>query len=400
MPLGYLFKFLVFFLSLTLLKEGFLKAENPNTVEHLGKAVGTTDYAAYYCAYQLYDRHQNPYNEMELNNICSKVIPGGLPFNLKFMYPPILLPILSPILNLDFRISATSWYISNLIFLLLIGMFVWKSVSVKMKIEPLLCSLSALIFPPAFESLEWGQISIFVTLSIAAFFYLIKLERDIFAGFALNILLLKFHLFLVFFPFLFWWIVKEKRIWIAASSMISLYFLYLICELRVPGIHSFWMDSMSNISNHGEISKTASISGLITYMLGSFYNSKFLYLFPSVGILLSILLSKISQSSADFPQNIFPILCLSLIFAPYAWFHDFTCLLPLQIGAVATAYLKEGKFDKVTKCVLLPWIGLQLFTVIISLTIVWSQHQLFWYPFASLAIWYISLSYKTKSAQI
>lgn len=363
------------------------RAEDIHSEERVSNAVGTTDFAAYYCAYQLYANHENPYNDIPLNELCSKLVPGGTTFRLKFMYPPMFLPALGPVLQLGFKASTAVWYISNLFFLLISGVLIWKSTDSSKKVDPFLCAISALVFPPAFECLEWGQVSIFITLMLSVFFWGVTYKKDIVAGCALALLFLKAHLFFIWIPFLIFWIFKERRVWIPVSAFILLSCLSLLSEFQVPGIHTYWLSSMSSTSVHGEISRTASVSGMIRYLVGAGKYSELFYAVPGIGFVFSLLVFLAQKNCASFHSKMFPILCLSVAFAPYAWFHDYTVLLVLQVGAVARAYHLGLSLKEVIRSVLLPWVAIQLITVVLSLSVFWSQHQLFWYPFALLLLW-------------
>lgn len=359
------------------------------TYEMREKAVGITDFSAYYCAYIVFAKGHNPYNANLLQDECAKLEQATTTFKLSFMYPPWLLPILSPVLSLDFRLSAAVWYICNCLFLVASGVLIWKTVAPNRKLDPFLCGASSIIFPPAFECLEWGQISLLLSFAFALFLWAFKNRRDYLVGIAIVLLLMKFHLFLVLLPFVLFEILKQKRYRILFSTATLLFTFCLICELQSPGITLQWLYSITTTNIHGTHSRTSSISGILGHLSNSDYIFK---ITPLIGLFLAFYIFRKPtpnnpqphSSRLDISYTYISLAAMSLIFAPYAWFHDFSTLQAIQVAAVANSNLAP---DKSIRHILLPFILLQLFTTTCSILLFTSQHQLSWYPFAMLYLW-------------
>lgn len=351
-----------------------------NTIfERTSSQIGATDYSNFYCAYKLWKNKQNPYDIDLLNSIC-KDLPArsGLP-QLSYMYPPWLLPMLSPLFELNFKYSVASWYILNVFMIIASGILIWKIYNIR-KINLVLCGVGSLVFPPLFESLEWGQISIFVTFGIALFLWSITNNKNLIAGISSIIILLKFHLLLPWGIFTLLWLIKEKKISVLLISLLLLLAAIAFCEFHIPGILNYWILSRNQTLSHGAISKTSNLVSILTMTFPN-YPQVFFYSIPTIGIIIAIY--AFYKNKLSFLQINFALLCLSLLCSPYSWYHDFSILQIIQVAIVAKQLDEEKALKQTMPLIIL----FQLSSIILSITIFKNQYQLFWYPILIYGLW-------------
>ena len=141
-----------------------------------------SDFPAFYSAARIWASGHNPY---DLEAQCSVQEPiRGVPC-LPFAHPPVLLPLISLVSNEDFTASYYRW----LLVLVLVT---------AVCILPLYClcaewklSVQTILFFPIVVAITFGQDTPFILLGVLLWIWLLNSKREVLAGLALSIAVLK-----------------------------------------------------------------------------------------------------------------------------------------------------------------------------------------------------------------
>lgn len=349
--------------------------------------IGMFDFQYYATAFQVFKRGENPY-DVQKTAVKTAAAQGGPEKQMNFLYPPWLLVLLAPILNLPAAAAAPLWFGLNLLFLVSAGVLVWRAILPQQELGFTRFWLIAL-FAPVFEAVQWGQVNILVLLGVSVFFWAYLRKRDWLAGAISPVMALKPHLLILAGVFLIWQIIREKRYRIFAAAAIAFFLLFAICVYIVPGIVYYWLDSAGRAAGESEVFRNAVFADFLQQLLLScFYLTvpglAFGILVFCIVILLALLMK---QGDAAGFTTFFPgLLCLSVFFAPYGWFHDQSLLLVTQVALGALCERSSAE-QAVKNKILLALATLQIATVVLGLTILHGQHSFFWFPLAMFLIW-------------
>jgi hypothetical protein len=350
---------------------------------------GTLDFIEYWSAFRLFSENQNPYNATALLEI-QQALGRHADKPLMMWNPPWTLAILAPILALPFNISAALWFACGLFCILLSAILVWRSGSTLIK--PLPFAAAALVFYPVWDALVLGQISLLLLLGVSGFYYAQAKRNDVLAGIFLTILSIKPHLFFIFFVAIAIWIIKERRIRIFYGAALSFSLSVWAGLLINSNSLYWWLDSLTRRNNEyiavGDW-HTATAAGWVRYWLsgpGGAPNWPAAAA-PLLGLLLLFGYLQGIRRDICWKQDLAPLLCLSVICAPFAWIFDFAVLLPLQILLIGSSL--EPKQKSANRLVLPVLLLFQIFALLLQ-QLVFKSHQYFvWYPPALLLLWFV-----------
>ena len=141
-----------------------------------------TDFPAFYSAARTWSNHHNPYS---LEEQCRVQLPiRGVPC-LPFAHPPVLLPLISLVSNDDFISSYYRW--SLLLVLVTVGCILpiynlchdWK------------LTFQTILFFPVIVAITFGQDTPFILLAVLLWAWLLTSKRDVLAGLALSVAVVK-----------------------------------------------------------------------------------------------------------------------------------------------------------------------------------------------------------------
>lgn len=346
----------------------------------VSKGIGTYDYYYYYSAFELFERGLNPYDNPSQNTVLHSLEGQHKPNYVNMLYPPWMLVVMAPFLSLPEHLGAAFWLTCNI--LLLPAILVWSTSIYRPERPPSPTELLLMIFAPALEALRWGQLGLLTCGSFVLSLVMIRAKRYHLAGLFLLIAAIKPHLFFLAILFL---CIKEWRIGIglALSALVAL----LFCEAICPGIAFFWVEGVTTVKEHSEAQINTVLADQVRRFI-LFSRGELVtwpkYLFPFIAILGTIVWSVKKRQSAELEETIPYLLTLSLLFAPYGWFHDQTTLLLVHV-ALATYGIKG-------KRALILVVSGQVFLLLATHLYFHAQHQLVWFPLLYLVLWH----YKSK----
>jgi hypothetical protein len=350
------------------------------------------DFAAYYTAFKLFVNGDNPYNLVKQNELAGHLGLALENVELNFLYPPWMLVFLAPVLWWDYATAASLWLFSNIVFLTISGVAVWK-VANGGKLNPFYIGAATAGFIPALHVFHFGQMGIFLAVSLSLFLWAAKSRKDWLAGVFLLALATKPQIVYLALFTIGWWILRERRYRIIISCAAAFVILAAILELRNPSIFMEWCNSWQFSFAHSQthmgctvvdkireiiLARTGEVAawpGTVIPGACLFFLAAFLFLVKPAGPLEFLL-----------P----PALCLSAFTAPRIWFHDQAVLLPIQVLLVGRACRSEVS-PRTRRSLLLPLILLQLVVLVLGQLVYRGQDEYFWFPILLLTIWRVSV---------
>lgn len=353
---------------------------------------GTVDFIQYWSAFQLWISGKNPYDpelilglQQQLGLVDTKPI--------TLWAPPWVLILLAPVLVLPFEQAALLWLGLGFCFIFLAVLMIR---AVYAPACPLLyLVVAAAFFPPCWEALAWGQVSLLLLVSIALFLYSSYRGLDIVAGLCLVPLTVKPHLFLSLLPLIGFWIIQRKRWQVAVAFAVALIVLCLILIIQGESL-SAWVISFK-VSSADKVSLVsdwyaATLADFIRYLVLLLTGKQPLWprlLVPLLALLAAGVSCLFLPRSWSIARWFPPFLCLSLLAAPYGWYYDQSVLLLVPLSVICAAFSKADNSALLrTRSLIITVLAfLQLGLMIFILVAGDWQHYFFWYPAALLFFW-------------
>ncbi len=154
-----------------------------------------TDFPAFYSAARSWSKGKNPY---DLDEQCGLQVPiRGVPC-LPFAHPPVLLPLISLVSNESFESSYYRW---KLLLLIVTALCI---VPLYQLTRNWVLSFQSILFLPVIIAITLGQDTPFILLAVLSWAMLLTRNRDLLAGLALSLAVLKPQIaVLLAFPMLF-----------------------------------------------------------------------------------------------------------------------------------------------------------------------------------------------------
>lgn len=347
------------------------------------------DFVEYWSAYQLAASGMNPYEPAQMEIVQRSLGRTGPP--LMMWNPPWLLFVMSPVLSFDFQTSARYWFALNLFFITLAALLLWQSVHPPPQ-ALFFFILGVLFFPPLWNGLFLGQVSLFLLCVVSLLFYAGILRRYRLMAFLLPLLTIKPHLFYLMFVVAAWWIIKEKKWHLILYSSLAFLCLLSLSEWRFPGSSEFYITSVVLGSRQGVCTPLvswvgANIPGAIRVYLGDYLGqSADISAFSAPGLIsilmVCALVTRILKLTAT--TILLFLLPLSISTSSFGWFFDHSLLLLSQLYCVALLY--DGRSKNLLPLSLL-FCGQAL--TFYSVSLAQFQHQLFWFPLLLMLSYYI-----------
>lgn len=348
---------------------------------HYG-SLGTTDFIEYWSAGQLLLRGENPYDFESLFEVEKTV---GWPHStpLVMWNPPWALAWLYPLLLLDFETASLAWLGINFGIVLLSSTLVWSVCAVPpWRSRRLVAWPAGFFFAPALMTLGLGQISGLNLLGIVLFVWLSGTRRFFAAGMALALITVKIHILYLVWPFLLWWVVKNRH-WRVPAGFASV----LLPSMGVLTVFRYgWpADYVQALRGPPLYWATPTLGGISREFLGVSWPQ--VQYVPSLLMLLAALVYLAWRRPViDWPKWIGPLLLVSVATAAFGWSYDQVVLLvPFLEVVVVTVQRPEFRIgDRV-----LLWSGLASYSVFLfamNLMQVDELHK-FW------LVWILGLTY-------
>jgi len=141
-----------------------------------------TDFPAFYSAARIWASGRNPY---DLEAQCRVQIPiRGVPC-LPFAHPPVVLPLVSLVSNEDFLSSYYRWSF------LLVAVTALCILPLYRLSGELKLSVQTILFFPVIVAITFAQDTPFILLGVLLWIWLLRVKREVLAGLALSIAVLK-----------------------------------------------------------------------------------------------------------------------------------------------------------------------------------------------------------------
>jgi hypothetical protein len=193
-------------------------------------------------------------------------------------------------------------------------------------------------------------------------------RRDLCAGIALSLALIKPHLVLGYLTAVLVISIKERRLNLIAGLLVGLGIQSMASTALRPAVWLEWLNHLSEYRNLITLNSHPTIPQLATYLSG---NSAYLYI-TFIALLIAIAIyAAIKTIDPKFLVLELPI--LSVAVSPFAWSHDYLILLPAYLMAV---FILRSKFSLMAVFTLLAAICIFNFAIFTP-----STHMLhLWFP--------------------
>ena len=381
--------FLSTFPSTTLAKE--VAVTDSISVNRVYGHPGIGDFIEYWSAYQILQEGGNPYDPYAMHQ---RQIEQGQDTGAAIMMwnPPWLLVLLGPVLQFDLQTASTLWFGINLLLCASAVLLIFNAHSSSGKL--LWSTALGIVFYPLAECLLQGQIGILLLVIFSLFYWNMKREKYVLAGFFFSLLSIKPHLFYLPALLILYWIIQSKRwgvflgIGLGALTCLGSAFL-LSNDVPIQWIKSFQLNDPSAPYAKVVEWQVATLPGLTRQLIHSGNELPPLWPLWALPLLCTIgtffwLFKR--QALIDWDRDLAPILCLSIATAPYGWLYDQSVLLFCQscllIQIWASQSTAQGKVI-FTSALLALQVGM-LLTASLPES---GQHYFVWFPPVLFLAW-------------
>lgn len=342
---------------------------------------GTTDFAVYWSAHQVFIQGNNPYNK-EVVKAVQAELPGTESRSLlPYWNPPWSLTLLAPFMFFPFEDAVVAWLILNMILLAVTAQLFWTVLGATQQ-RPVYCIIPALFFLPNICVLSYGQLGIVMSFSVALFFWYLKHECPVLAGLALLPAAMKPHALYLFWIALGIFVLRERRWKIAISFIGGMLVLLLLAWLQVPNIFNFWLAEFNPIYSNA---KTPTLGAMLRCIDPSSDTLRAIALIvlPTMGIVMlsTYLLSR--RKVVPWEELLPLVLCFSLVTTSYAWLHDQAVTVLVQLTLAKYAFDSKPTVRRRLIAILLI---IQVVAFVES-WVVDGQHYFVWLPLALFFVW-------------
>ncbi len=359
----------------------------------LSAVPGTNDFIAYWAGFRAAKAGLNPYSAADILSFERAEGFTGDTAQL-FWNPPWLLTLFQPLLSLPLRQSALIWFVCNLLFVILSALLVAASVTSsgsanflrgKPQIVPF-AFLASAFFVPVWDTIQLGQLSLLISTAFLALVWALNRKLDVLAGLLLALLSIKPQtLYLVLLGIVF--LLLDKRRWLVlCTAFLAWTVMLLLTALMLPVALVTWSPLQGSPTHWKSVTLVTVIRELATKISGATPAWPVLVVPLVTAIITLVWLFRKRPAVLDYRGPLIPILCASLITAPYGWIADQCTLAAAQIALVTLAIFNNNS-SFVFRRLLLLVAALQLITFLLRYAISSEQYFL-WFPFAILALWW------------
>lgn len=352
---------------------------------------GANDFEIYYSAASVFREGKNPYEaevirDFRMNHQLSER-------NLFFLYPPVVIFPFLPLTFFDFYLSALLWFSLNLIFAFFSGILIWSAQSPGQISRRSLFLISAsLLSAPIVITLQCGQLSLLLTFFLAAALWALTRKHDLLAGFLFSLLLTKHVLFYPFFLFLVFFVIGNKRYQVFWGGCLSVLSFAVFFFLFYPQLIQGYLSVLPEAADIALRSRNSTLGDFLQEII--FNQSGSVSRWPLgvvfiLGLLISAVLSYRGASAKNWRPWIAPLLCLSLVSAPYGWVFDQSVLF---IGQVLT-FARASAINitpRTRQLIYALFFGLQLFSFVLGKALSLSLGDWAWFPLMMALVLLIS----------
>lgn len=301
------------------------------------------DFSSYYTASLALKNKLNPYNTDVMLETAKKnnsfTLISGDPRVHKYVYPPLLANLLTPLTLIKFSIAKILWTaIINpvLIFLVIYISIKLADGSAQKKI---FLFFIIIIFNPVYETIAYGQVNILILLTVILTLYFYKNKQNLLSSACLSI-----GIFLKIFPIIlliyFLFIKDLKYIFITiAFCLIILAGLILLNGFEINYIY-FTNVLIGFAAGAGSGTENLSIFSIFQYFFNNNISTLILYLFVLV-ILLASFKKYFSINNNSFLFII--VSSIMLLLPKTVWEHHYLLLYVIPVILVLNNFLDNKK---------------------------------------------------------
>lgn len=336
------------------------------------------DFIEYWSAFRLANQGLNYYDGVVMGAFQLENFGKEVPTMM--WNPPWLLSLMSPVLVLPFEQASSVWTWVNCCLYFLSAFLLTKSDAVDRR--GLTFLLLALLYPPFWNCLEFGQVGAILLLGTSLFLHGVRHKQNICSAFGLLFMSIKPHLFLLLFLFVFWQAIK--RVSLVPILLAGLFCLLASLPILISGSPALleWLPAFISKDTSGAAIHPFSwvgatpLSATRAYLGGEF--ARVVFVVPLACVALASI-HWVRKRQWEITENYYlGVLTLGFLCSPFGWFFDLVAFLPLltKISGVRV------------------WVTLALFGVTFLFTSQYNdfQHQSFWFfPTLCLIVWWPEL---------
>lgn len=307
----------------------WLWSSRPARTESGLDLVGSQDFVEYWGAAQLLVGGKNPYDPAALLAVQKEVGFSGTEPVLMWN-PPWTLVVVLPFAFAPFRWSVNAWLLCGLGLVLGSGFLLWDLFAPGDR-RHWIGLLLAAGFAPGLLALSFGQITPWMLAGTVGFLWAVRNQRDVLAGVALSLLLVKPHASYLFLLAAVWWTLRSRRWGVLGGCFAALTVSGSLVSLLSPLV---FRDYLVAVSEPPLKWATPTLGFWLRLVVG--LDQLWLQYIPSlVGILaLGFWLVRF-HDKWHWSDVAPPLLLASCATAAYGWSYDQVLLLPVAVSLVA-----------------------------------------------------------------
>lgn len=343
---------------------------------------GAVDFIQYWSAYRVQAAGKNPYAPSDMSQVQVSLGVEGSPTMM--WNPPWILLLMEPVLAGDFSSSVATWYVVNLIFILLAGILCSILYPLKSRLK-LVAAVAVILFPPFWDTLYFGQVSLLITVLFLVFAVCLKRRWDFMAGIFFAMLSIKPHLVYLLAVVLLWWVFKQRRYLVLFGLGAGMSALVGSSLLLQGQMVSQWLSAQLHPESINDAVRTnqwvtATIGGALRAYGGDWLGSHQIEFMIALGTLVVTACWLLrAQPVINWQRHLPLFVVLSLLTAPYGWFFD------QSIAIIAVAYciwVRSNDPEKMLVCLFSYYAFVDYYGVF------WGQfqHQMFFFPLGLLVL--------------
>lgn len=213
------------------------------------------DFIEYWAAGRLTIDGSNPYDPGRIM-ATERLVNPSMPVTVMMWNPPWTISLILPFSLMDYRTARTIWALLQMMLVMTSAGWLWYFYRGQTQ-TAYLAALAALLFPASLVALGNGQISPLVLWSLCAFLCLEERGRDLLAGVAASISLIKPHLVFLIWASILLWSVHQRRWRILLGASLAIAILMIAPAVLDPDIARQYVNAMREYPPDYYLSPTA-----------------------------------------------------------------------------------------------------------------------------------------------
>ena len=292
-------------------------------------AIWSNDFMVYWGAARILITGGNPYDSVTMSKLQTALSPIEQP-TLMMWNPPWVIALILPYALLPFEVAEWVWLVVNVMLAIICGMALWRIIAPRNDKRYLLGIIAAVAYIPTLSTIKFGQVTMLMLLGITCFLLAEQAKRDILAGGALALLLIKPHITLLLLAGVGWWALRERRWRVLCGGLAALAAASILVVLVSPEIFKHYLSFSAYLPFY---LNTATLGAWLRKACGS--EKQWLQLLPLV-IGLGIFVGwALHHRGAWRWVHLAPrFLLASIVVAAYGWEFDQVILLPVVVALI------------------------------------------------------------------